>query len=573
MAKRRDRYDTDEVPSEERFIEQAEYIDPQTFASLSTQHPDEIGILRKLMGGGAKLLIGPRGCGKSTLMLKAFSEMKEESIKLLPIYVNFKLALKVEPLYSKGANAPYWFKGWLALKVFDALHQTLKESPSILTPSNLPTRQDIRRLMSTIELGETSTSELEKYGIHLVQSVIDTCLQENSLKRCVILMDDAAHAFSEKQQEDFFDFFRSIKSKSIAPKAAIYPGITSHSPSFQVGHDAEQVDAWVKPTGKPYEEFMLEMARKRFEDSVGDIVDLNTDSIIFMAYASFGIPRAFLGMLRSIYNNPDSFLNDDGNLIRSKIFPLSRSGRDMSHSVYDAIEARLPPMSSYVENGKQIYSEILDSIKSYNASRTLENHALQFGIKKPIDPELEKVFGFFQYAGLASYSADVSRGENGVFLVYDIHLGDLVTSNAIVGKKTKSVDAFIQAIRATKHQAWPRTNSEKFLASAGLNTGSFFLSLPQCQTCGTERTSPDARFCFNCGARLKASSVYEELSGQDISSLPISPAMKRRIKDYSRLRKIRDILTDNSKEKLMEIPYIKKTRATIIVGAAEEFVS
>lgn len=103
----------DELPFELNFIEQAEYIDTESFAELTIEHPQEESILRKLMGGGAKLLIGPRGCGKSTLMLKAFHKMLNTSeLQALPVYVNFKLALKVEPLYSKGANAPFWFKGW-----------------------------------------------------------------------------------------------------------------------------------------------------------------------------------------------------------------------------------------------------------------------------------------------------------------------------------------------------------------------------------------------------------------------------------------------------------------------------
>ncbi len=574
MARNLDNDDADELPFEENFIEQAEYIDPQRFSQLSTQHPDEVGILRKLKGGGAKLLIGPRGCGKSTLMLKAFHEiLSDDHILVLPIYVNFKLALKVEPLYSKNANAPFWFRGWLTLRVFDALHDILEQSSDLRAPSGLPARPDIMRLLSLIESGMTSDSEVEKYGVHLLQTIIDSCLQDNNLQRCIILMDDAAHAFSEKQQEDFFDFFRSIKSKTIAPKAAIYPGITSHSPSFQVGHDAEQVDAWVRPIGEQYENFMLEMARKRFEGTQINIVESNADSILFMAYASFGIPRAFLGMLRTIYNNPTSFIGSDRRLLKTKLLAISRSGRDMSNSVYDALESRLPPMSSYIRNGKLIYGVILENIKSYNAGRSIENQALQFGIRKPVDPELEKIFDFFQYSGLASYSGDVSRGENGVFSVYDIHLGELISGNALVGKRTKSIELFLASIRSPKHQAWPRTYSEKILEAAGLTKASFYLSLPQCQVCGTERSSPDARFCFNCGAQLKASSAYEELSGQDISSLPISSAMKRRIREHSQLRKIRDILVDKSREKLMDIPYIKKARATKIVGAAEEFVS
>jgi hypothetical protein len=31
----------------------------------------------------------------------------------LPVYVNFKASLKLEPLYRVNANAVYWFNQWL----------------------------------------------------------------------------------------------------------------------------------------------------------------------------------------------------------------------------------------------------------------------------------------------------------------------------------------------------------------------------------------------------------------------------------------------------------------------------
>jgi hypothetical protein len=52
-------------------------------------------------------------------------------------------------------------------------------------------------------------------------------------------MDDAAHAFSQKQQGEFFEVFRELRSRRVACKAAVYPGVTSYSPNMQVGHEAE----------------------------------------------------------------------------------------------------------------------------------------------------------------------------------------------------------------------------------------------------------------------------------------------------------------------------------------------
>lgn len=564
----------DELPFEVNFIEQAEYIDSESFAELTIEHPKEESILRKLMGGGAKLLIGPRGCGKSTLMLKAFYQMLNTAdAQALPVYVNFKLALKLEPLYSKGANAPFWFKGWLTLKVIEALQKTIEQKNNLDIPLTFPKKEFIEKSLLKIEAGITEGVELELFSIPFLQKIIDETLSINLINRCVLLIDDAAHAFSEKQQEDFFDFFRAIKSKSISPKAAVYPGITSHSPSFQVGHDAEQIDVWVKPSGEEYEVFMLELARKRFQGTQINLVDNNEDDIAFLAYCSFGIPRAFLGMLRAIYNSPESYINTDGSLFKAKILSLSRSGKEMSHRVYSSLEAKLPSLKSYVENGEFIYRILLDSIKDFNAGKERADQTMQFGIRSPLEPNLEKVISFYQYAGLIMPMGDFSRGENGVFSVYELHIGDLVTDNAIVSRRTKSISLFLEVLRAKKHQVWPRTFSNKILEATKLSGNDFKISLPQCQVCGTERPTPEAHFCSHCGSRLKSSSAYEYLADQDISVLDISSAMKERIKRNSQIRKVRDILIDSSREQLLAIKYIKKARAVKIVGAAEEYVS
>lgn len=62
----------EDLPLDENFIEQAEYISEDVFLELSATHPEEESIIRRLSVGGAKLLVGPRGCGKTTLMLKAY---------------------------------------------------------------------------------------------------------------------------------------------------------------------------------------------------------------------------------------------------------------------------------------------------------------------------------------------------------------------------------------------------------------------------------------------------------------------------------------------------------------------
>jgi hypothetical protein len=86
-------------------------------------------IIRRLSVGGAKLLVGPRGCGKTTLMLKAYYGMlRDRHANTLPVYVNFKLSLKLEPLYIKTPNAAFWFRLWLTLKIYEGLFESIEAS-------------------------------------------------------------------------------------------------------------------------------------------------------------------------------------------------------------------------------------------------------------------------------------------------------------------------------------------------------------------------------------------------------------------------------------------------------------
>jgi energy-coupling factor transporter ATP-binding protein EcfA2 len=565
---------SDEIPAEENFIEQAEYIDRERFVSLAAEHPYEAEIMKKLMGGGAKLLIGPRGCGKSTLMRKAyFNLLDDQSSRTLPVYVNFKLALKMEPYYIKGPNASYWFRAWLVLKIFRSLREAISEYGGLEAPEGFPDEKKVDAAISALEASSADGGQIEQFSTHFLCNMIDDLISENGLRRCVVLIDDAAHSFSEKQQEDFFDLFRAIKSRNVSPKAAIYPGITSHSANFHVGHDAEQIDAWVMPSGEQYEDFMISLAQKRFEGTGIDIVSKNEDDIKFLAYASFGIPRGFLSMLRSIFNSPETYINSAGKINKTKTLKLSRIGRDMSHSVYESLNAKLPSYESYVENGTLIYQAILSQIRAFNQGKPLEKQGTQFAIKTPIGADLEKVFGFLQYSGLIMRSGSILKGEKGSFLHFQVHVGDLTTENILVGSRAKSIKSFLTVIRAQKHQAWPRLTTSSLLEAAEVTTEEFTLALPLCHACGTPRSNPDAKFCSNCGTQLKPSSTYEALVKKDISTLPISSRMEKRIKDNSNIRRVRDILMDSSRETLLGIPYIGKFRAQTILGYAEEYVS
>lgn len=564
----------EELPLDENFIEQAEYIGEERFLALSASHPDEESIIRRLSGGGAKLLVGPRGCGKTTLMLKVYYALiRAEAATTLPIYVNFKLSLKLEPLYVNTPNATYWFRLWLNLKILEGLYRALEDSGR--THPRLPeliSCAAARNWIDEIEAGKLASNvSASAYSTDALAESIAAILEANNLNRCVLLLDDAAHAFSPRQQEDFFEFFRQIKRKEISPKAAIYPGITTHSPTFHVGHDAEQIDMWVRPDAGSYLPFMRSLAAKRFDGTLPATLANSSTALDFLAYAAFGIPRSFLNMLREVYHQETR--GSPGTLVdRRKLLIIAGEGRELSRNVYDSLEYKLPSYKQFVATGSNIYDQLVSQLKIFNSSRAEDDQGFQVGIKRPLTPEIERVLGFLQYAGLLLAAGENSRGIKGVFELYTLHFGELIAANAIVGKRTKSIPAFVNAFQAQTHQAWPRVSPETLVPRESYD--SFFrLALPHCQRCGTERANEHSKFCHHCGTQLKTTSLYNELINQDISALPLSRKLIKRIKENSSLQTIKDVLLDSEKTKLRNIPWIGPIRAEQIARRAAEHVA
>ncbi|WP_148648399.1 zinc ribbon domain-containing protein [Sphingobium cupriresistens] len=554
-----------------KYIEQAEYLPPDAFDALTIDHPYEAEIVRKLASGGAKLLVGPRGCGKTTLMLRAYHKMaRERQLKTLPVYVNFKLSLKLEPLYQTTPNATFWFRTWLILKIYEALHSAISLAGHDSEASPLPALDEVSSALLIIEAGDPSAfNQSIEYHSNELSEIIEETLSIFKYSRCVLLLDDAAHAFSPKQQEDFFDFFRRIKGQRIAPKAAIYPGITNLSPSFHVGHDAEQIDVWIRPDSDGYIDFMRGVAASRFGGSIPSQLASDPDIIPFLAYSAFGIPRAFLNMIR----NMESIINSGKSSIdRRKIIEAAKQSRQDAHAVFDSLIFKLPMYKKFISRGDDIYTQIISLIKDFNRQKSLDNQGVEVAIRRPVSSELGKLIGFYQYAGLIMPSGENSRGDKGVFDIYFVHFADLVTENAIVGRRTKSLKQFVGVLGGGRHQAWPRINPDKLEAFDG-QSSQFVLALPPCQQCGSERPSEGAKFCVNCGSPLTTASVYHSLVGQDIVALPITPRRAAKIKKHSAIRTVKDILLDSTKQELRGVPQIGPKWAERIFRYAEEYVA
>ena len=554
---------------EKVFTEQAEYIDNANLENWHIEHPNERLIMKKLCQGGAKLLTGPRGCGKTTLLLKAYNEMRHRK-DVFSVYVNFKTSLKIEPLYRKNTNGSYWFNQWLFLKIYKGILKSLRDYEIADSIDLVFNEKDIDSYINKIELGivdEISTAN-ELLSISILEDEIKKILSVRGMSSCVLLLDDAAHAFSKEQQYDFFEFFRNIKSREISPKAAIYPGVTNFSASFHVGHDAEEINVWIKVTDDDYIEFMTKLLQKRFPAEIFLQLTKDKDLLNLICYSSFGIPRALLNIVHNLWKEKKSVEIDCS---RNSILKSIRQVNGLFMNIYKSLEEQLPIYKEFVKKGDGIYETLLESLKQYNKEKDFFNQAVEVGIKKPIPVELDKVFNFLQYAGLLMYARELSRGENGRYAIYIINYGFLIEKNVFGGRTNIKNVELATALKTRNMHEYKRFTVESLLGEGDIRD-IFPFSLPPCPKCHTPRISADTKFCSECGEKLVTPSLFEGLVNNDISILPLTPSRVETIKQSSKIRTIRDILMDTDHKELRSVPGVGPYWTNKISSYAEEYI-
>lgn len=554
---------------EKVFTEQAEYIDNANLENWHIEHPNEKLIMKKLCQGGAKLLTGPRGCGKTTLLLKAYNEMRHRK-DVFSVYVNFKTSLKIEPLYRKNTNGSYWFNQWLFLKIYKGILKSLRDYEIADSIDLVFNEKDIDSYINKIELGivdEISTAN-ELLSISILEDEIKKILCVSEMSSCVLLLDDAAHAFSKEQQYDFFEFFRNIKSREISPKAAIYPGVTNFSASFHVGHDAEEINVWIKVTDDDYIEFMIKLLQKRFPAEIFLQLTKDKDLLNLICYSSFGIPRALLNIVHNLWKEKKSVEIDCS---RNSILKSIRQVNGLFMNIYKSLEEQLPIYKEFVKKGDRIYETLLESLKQYNKEKDFFNQAVEVGIKKPIPVELDKVFNFLQYAGLLMYARELSRGENGRYAIYIINYGFLIEKNVFGGRTNIKNVELATALKTRNMHEYKRFTVESLLGEGDIRD-IFPFSLPPCPKCHTPRISADTKFCSECGEKLVTPSLFEGLVNNDISILPLTPSRVETIKQSSKIRTIRDILMDTDHKELRSVPGVGPYWTNKISSYAEEYI-
>ena len=558
--------------NEEVFTEQAEYLSQDSFQKWSTSLHEEGNILRKLSQAGAKLITGPRGCGKTTLLLKVNNKLlKDSNSTALPIYVNYKSSLKLEPLYRNNTNAAHWFNQWLLYKVIYGLYESLEngnyQNVQVQYTTN---KKQIDLIIKSLELGNIDEINSETLTSSSVIEIIETVIKELNLSRCVLLLDDAGHAFSTEQQQDFFEFFREIKTKIISPKAAVYPGVTNYSSSFHIGHDAEEIDVWLKPTSEGYLDFMHTLLKTRIgEGAFKKLLDTKSN-LNTLCYAAYGIPRSLLNMISKFYKSDNSSENFTIRLSNKEVLSVIKDNFNRTYQVYDSLRVKLPMYEKFIDIGGSVYERFLSIIKEFNKGGNISKQSSVIAIQRPVPSELTKVLGFFQYAGLVSNQGISNRGSKGVYELYELHYSAIIDRNVFFSSRGVNLENYTTAFKNRPNHHYPRYSVSGIMSELTIDT-TFKLSLPACPICNTARISEESKFCPNCGTKLKDASIFESIVKQDISFLPITSNRANSIKENSNIKNIKDLLMDTDNRQLRKVTQICPFWANKIKSYAEEF--
>jgi len=524
---------------------------------------------RKLLAKGAKLLVGPRGTGKTHLMRFTYLKAMQDSSAPLVAYANFSRYLSLEPLLKRSPDALKRFHSWviarLLVSAFDLIRDMSDTHPTV-TPERL-TQQiplaDEDRLRELVGLLERSdgVKEYEEYGRQLtVNHVTDTfnfLAKKYGRSRTVLLLDDAALSLADDYLVAFFEIYRLLKTEHIAPKASVYPGSTQYGPTFHASHEVEEVQLWLSVEDPEYLTIMEDIGNRRLAPLTAK---MSQDILDYFKYVAFGSPRAYLRMLRD-------FSSATTGSIQQRLNKTAERHVELVGAEYDSLAIKLKQFASVIRTGRQFIDSVVKHMVDAQDVLGIEKSVV-LGLQQSADrtPLTERMLRFLVEVGLLyPMNSPVSHGRNRRYDRYIVHLGFLQVAGATRsgrGSSAKDLPSFMQRPSA-KHPA--RGQLSSFLS--GEEISHLVLDLPPCQRCKTARINESQLFCHNCGEQLVVSSLFEDCMKLLLENVPgISSAQVKRIVDDTKLRTVGDVYASQSPSAdLQRASYIGPIRAGGIV--------
>lgn len=527
---------------------------------------------KKLLAPGAKLLVGPRGTGKTHVMRYTYVHAMKDPSAPLALYASFNRYLNLEPLLKRSPDALRRFHSWviakLLLSCFDLLAE-MEDSYSVLAVAGPAyDHAKLAELVSLLERG--SGSELyELFGQNLtVNHVLDAVsilCKKYSRKRAILLLDDAALSLADQYLIAFFDVYRLLKTEMISPKASVYPGSTQYGPTFHASHETEEVPLWLSVEDPEYLKIMGDIAGRHLTEQ--EFGSTNPDTLDLLKYVAFGIPRAYLRLLRE-------YVDTQAGTPQQKVNKIVERQAELIGAEYDSLGLKLKQFSSLVATGRKFFDkaiatiaaaqtqELTDQLDSDTPTRNMILGLRQGSNRNPL---AERMLRFLVEVGMLFPLHAVSHGPSRKYDRFIPHFAFLQQQGVFRegrGVSLRDISAYMQRPSA-KHPI--RRDLSTLLTTDELL--SLKLDLPPCENCGTARINESQHFCHNCGAELVASSLFEDCMKLPLEKVPgISSALISRIHKDTAIRIIGHVYSSqNASGDLQQASYVGPVRAGGIV--------
>lgn len=546
------------------FEERADYIPDDLLISWSPQNKHFESIQKKLTQVGAKLLIGPRGAGKTHYMRHAFVTCKKNDSLPLPFYVSFNHYLRLETYLHEASNAIDIFHTWVLAKIVLSCYIDY----NITIEQECLQRTSIEKFVTDIEKQQYSDEHnpiILNLSIETTQKIIEDCIAKNNRKRAVLFMDDAALTLTKEYMVEFFDVFRSIKTSRISPKASVYPGTTQYGPRFHLGQDAEPVFIWQDVEQPEYTEFMNSLLQERFSQNI----DIDPDVNSLLIFASFGIPRAYINLIRAYQDNK-------GKSKQSKFNSVIEDRCKYLNDEYRSIIDKLPQYENYIETGWLLFTKIVQELKLLNHSSLRKDgeqykKTVTIGIDDLTTDKMERVISFLIEAGLLYETTSISHGPDRKLRRFIPHYAYLFNNKVFTLSKGFNAAQLSSVIRSASEKHPLRKKISSLLTTDVID--SVALKLPNCSNCGTRRLSDTQKFCHECGSQLIDESSFRICMRKKLLELPLSQFQKQVISETPFVT-VEDVLSSkNTAAEFMKVKRVAQKRAGLINSKIQAWVN
>lgn len=563
----------------EEFEYRADHMTLDELEQITAESQFYSGVIKKLLSRGSKLVVGPRGVGKTHHMRIAYKQALTTKSKPLPIYMTLSKYLRLEPLKNSSSIAIQYFHCWALCKVLLGLKETFehleRDVESILMPFELKW-EDLSLFCEQIEkqqVRDWHNALLDKISVRMVSNIIDDAILTCNRKHAILLCDDAALVLTKDYMIEFFDIFRALKSAKISPKASVYPN-TEFGPRFHVGQDAESVPCWPSIADDEYVKLFDEIYSKRYS------AEMKEDIKKCFMYASFGVPRAFINLI-------NQFQNSSKTTVQSKLNSVIAEQAEIIMKEFKTLSTKQPQYKNYVAVGQKLINKIVADISAAN-KKSIADQKQQFflGVLQQDDygkkaKDILLVIRLLEETGLLVRVNPVKHGKNSSGTrIYDRfipHFTLLLNDGAYQVSKAGYASHFTELILLPKEKHPLRKNNfAEFLTDSDI--ASLSLNLPSCSNCGSPRNTEEQRFCMFCGSELLNKSTFEELTSKKVDELPLTNWLKTKITEETRIETIADILFEaNPAQELRKAKGVGEKKATRVIQEAtrvmEEFLS